>query len=188
MRTSTTAWLRQRGWWISFVVLLVISLVFSLLVGDYVAQLRQPTEAGRSRTGEWADFSESGFRARLDEMSIAPTFPSAYDPQRTTAGPDGTSLLRVRMSIEALVDADEVIGCSWRLFNGSGEQLTLTEYGVEGPASTECTFISDEAAREKGVPFQSQVVYVVVPEALESYSIRLSPSLAGNSSYWTFTL
>ncbi|MGV8847323.1 hypothetical protein [Tessaracoccus sp.] len=187
MKASTTAWLRQRGWWISFVALLVIALVFSLAVGDYVAKLRQPVEAGRSTIGEWADLSEHGFRARLDDVSIATTFPSAYDPNQKIAGPDGTSLLRVRMSIEALVDANDIVGCSWRLFNGSGERLTLTEYGIEGPASTECTFISEEATREKGVPFQTQLVYVVVPEALESYSLQLSPSLAGDSSYWTFT-
>lgn len=187
MRASTASWLRQRGWWISFVVLVVVVLVFSLVVGDYVARLRQPTEAGRSTTGHWADLSEYGLRARLDEIAISATFPDAYDPAQQTAGPEGTSLLRVRMSIEPLVGEEEVLGCSWRLFNGAGEQLTLTEYGIEGPASTECTFISEETAREKGVAFQSQVVYVVVPNALESYSLQLVPAFGASPIYVTFT-
>ncbi len=187
MRASSTSWVRRRGWWISFVVLFVAAMSFSLVVGDYVAQLRQPIEAGRSTTGEWADLSEFGFRARLDDVTMSTTFPNSYDPEQEKSGPDGTSLLRVRMSIEALVDEDEVLGCSWRLFNGSGEQLTLTEYGIEGPESSECTLISDDMVREKGVAFQTQVVYVVVPDAIDSYSLQLYPNFGASPVYWTFT-
>ncbi len=186
MKRSSSSWLRGRGWWISFVLLLVVALAFSMVVGDYVARLRQPTEAGRSTTGEWADISEFGFRARLDDVTLAKTFTNSYDPEQHKGGPEGTSLLRVRMSIEALVDDDEVLGCSWRLFNGAGEQLTLTEYGIEGPESSECTFVSDEGTRQKGVPFQTQVVYVVVPDDIDSYSLQLFPQFGASLSYWTF--
>ena len=187
MMAAAKAWLRRRAWWVSFVVLLVAALVFSMVVGDYVARLRQPTQAGRTTAGQWADLSEFGFRARLDDVAMSTAWPSAYDPEQEVTAPDGSSLLRVRMSLEPLVDEDVSIGCSFRLFSAAGEQLTLREYGVEGPQSSECTFVSEGTTREKGVPFQSQVVYIVLPENVDSYSLQLYPNLGASPVYWTFT-
>lgn len=178
--------LKKRGWWVSFVLLMVVALIFSTVVGGYVSQLRAPKEIGRSSVGEWADLSDHGFRARLDSMDLAPAFPRSFDPGEEMIAPAGTQYLRVRMSIEPLVGQDEDLGCLWKLFDGDGEQLTLTEFGVEGPASTQCSFLG-EGSLEKGVAFESQEVYVVVPDAGEDYRLEVHASGDGARVYWTFT-
>lgn len=186
-RKSTVRWLKNHRWWVTFVLLLVVALTFSRVVGGYVSQLRQPSEIGTSSTGEWADLSAYGFRARLDSLDLAASFPRSFDSgERMTAAP-GTQYLRVRMSIEPLVGEDQDMGCIWKLFNGEGEQLTLTEYGIEGPASTQCSFLEDEGSREKGVPFGSQEVYVVLPDAIGSFSLQVHADGSDGRVYWTFT-
>lgn len=177
----------SRGWWISFLVLLASSVTFSVIVGNTVAGLDDPVELGHSVQGEWADLGDFGFRARLDDISSAESFPSAYDEGQEKVARDGTALLRVRFTIEPRVDQDETIGCSVQLLNGEGEQMSLVAYGVDGPASVDCSFIPSDAEESPGAAFQSQTVWVV-PEPVDAYSVRMVPiSGSGTDGYWTFT-
>lgn len=178
----------DRGWWISFAVLLSVSLVFALIVGARVATVNDPVELGHSTTGEWAELSEFGFRARLDDMSIAESFPSAYEETLDKAAPEGMALLRVRFSIEPLVADDGLVACLLSLFNGKGDRLTRIEYGVAGPESAECSLISTDGERQEGVPYATQTVWVVAPDPVESFSLQLVPlSGADDNVYWTFS-
>lgn len=183
----TRAWMSTRGWWISFAVLLAVALVFSTVVGNYVARLKEPVEVGTSVTGEWADLAEYGFRARLDSLELSTTYPSSSNAGDPRTAPEGATYLRVRMSIEPLVAADADMGCFWELFNSDGEQLTMTEFGVDGPLSRQCTYLELEGSRELEVPFTSQEVYVVVPDDVESYTLQLSPQFGDKAVFWTFT-
>ncbi|MEO7587794.1 MAG: hypothetical protein ABIS84_07160 [Arachnia sp.] len=179
--------LTPRGWWVSFALLLSFALVFSLAVGDFLARQGEPKELGSSRIGEWADLSEHGFRARLDSLDMATQLPNAYNPDVISSAPPGMTYLRVRMTIEPLVGPDDDLQCSWKVTNGAAEQLSLTESAIEGPQFGGCTHPFDEGPRERGVPFGTQTVYVVIAEPLESYTLRLQPQLADGSPYWTFT-
>ena len=175
-------------WWTSFIVLLTSSVVFSVVVGNILAGLNDPEELGHSSVGEWADLGQFGFRARLDDVTISESFPSAYDEARTV-GEEGASLLRVRFTIEPVAGRDEHISCSMKLFNADGEELTLTKYGVAGPVSTECTAAVDSEASGTGEPFETQMVWVVLPDFGDDYTLWLAPiSEASTSTFWRFTL
>lgn len=185
MRRLMSAWSLPGGWG-PLVLLMTIALTFSVVVGNYLVRLYEPAELGSSVTGEWADLSDYGFRMRLDEMVMAPSFPSSWDENELTAAPDGMELLRIRLSIEPLVGPDADMACRFELFNGDGEQLGLTESVVEGPSAVDCNVGGDEP-REPGVVFVTQLVHVVIPEPLENYSLQMYPLSAESQVYWTFT-
>lgn len=187
MRSRFLTRARQGHWWVAAVVLAMVALILSWAVGGYISQLREPVEIGTSEAGEWVDLSEYGLRLRLDSMELAPSFPRSFNESEQMTAPEGTQYLRVRMSIEPTVDEDEYVGCFWKLLNGDGEQLTLTEFGIAGPASTQCSFLEDEGSLEKGVPFASQEVYVVVPKPVESFSLQVNVDTDEGRLYWTFT-
>ena len=169
--------LRQaRGWgrwWWSFAALSVMALVFALIVGSYLARLQEPAELESSPMGEWADLGDQGLRLRLDEMVMAPSFPGPYGDGEQTAAPEGMELLRVRMTIDP-VAGDLQGSCIFELYNGDGEKLGLKELGVEGPGGLECVDFSDDSSSASGAHFEAQSVYVVIPEPVENYSLRVS--------------
>lgn len=181
------ALLQKGGWWTSFAVLVAAVVVFSVVVGHYLVGIGVAHEAGRTATGEWADRSDHGFRARLDSLTMATSLASAYDASLGQMPPEGMVFLRVRMTLEPWVGPDEGLDCRLALYNGDGEELTLTESGLEGPEHTGCLFLGEVGVRSEGVAFQTQTVFVVVPEPVEAYELRLYSMATDQRSYWTFT-
>lgn len=172
-----------RRWWV-FGLLMVMALVFALIIGNYLARLHEPTEVGTSALGEWGDLGDQGLRLRLDEMVMAKSFPDAYGEQ--TSAPEGMEFLRVRMTIDP-VATDLDGSCIFELHNGDGENLGLRELAVEGPPRLDCIDFSEDSDPPSGDPFETQTVFVVVPEPIESYSIQVHLITDENETYRTFT-
>lgn len=179
--------LGQRGWWVSFVLLLATALVVSTLVGGYLARLSQPAEVGQARVGEWMDLADQGFRARVDSIELSPAFPSSYDPEQNQSAPEGLVFLRVRMTVEPLVDPDATVACTLKLFNGEGEELTLTESGIDGPEYSDCLFPTDEKERVLGEAYQTQTVWAVIEEPVQSFTLQLQPLFQDQRVYWSIS-
>lgn len=179
-------WPVSGGRWVALALVMALALVFSLIVGNYLARLYEPRELGSSATGEWADLSEYGFRMRLDDVTKATSFPSSYGEGEYTTAEEGTELLRIQLSIEPLVGPEEDVSCRFELYNGDGEKLGLKELTVDGPAAVDCTAGFDDP-RPMGVAYDTQMVHVVIPEPVENYTLEMYPLAADSTVYWTFT-
>lgn len=176
----------RRAWWALFGTLTAVALLFSLAVGNYVAQLHEPVERGRGIVGEWLDLSEHGYRIRVDEIAAARSYPSAWGEEETAA-PESMVLVRVRSTVVPLVGPDVDLGCTLRLFNGDGEELTLAEYGVAGPDSQHCTLDPDLGPREAGAEFETQNVFVVPESWADEVYVEIHPLYVDQRAYWTVT-
>lgn len=182
------AQVRHRGWWITFVLLMVTALLASVLVGAFLARLSQPSELGRSTVGEWVEFTNVGLRARVDDVTVATEFPRASDPAQVKTAPAGMAFLRVRMTIEPSTDGNGSTYCSLQLHNGDGEHLTLTESGVEGPSSSDCSPPTDGEPGGEGTGFETQTVFVIIAEPSKTYVLELHTVDDDRDVFHTITL
>ncbi|MEO7587798.1 MAG: hypothetical protein ABIS84_07180 [Arachnia sp.] len=187
--------MRSRGtWgpWVGFALVVAACLVFAVGAGAWIVRAAEPSQLGRGRLGDWAELGGQGFRVRLDDVSLATSFPSSYDPATEVEAPEGFAFLRVRMTVESAVGSEEAMGCLLKLRNSGGEDIGNREYGVDGPTTSECN--QSAAADELGAPvgvgdrFASQSVFVVVPEDLDSYTLDVVPLFADDDVYWRFDL
>lgn len=142
--------------------------------------------------GEWAEFTEHGFSVRLDAVELAPSLPSAYDPSNDVPAPEGFVFLRVLMTVEPLVGPEDYFGCLMRVRDGDGAEIDNQEYGVEGPASSHCTRMTgeddDSGPLGVGDQFQSQSVFIVLPDELDTFTVEVVPIFGKQKVFWTFRL
>lgn len=178
--------------WLWFAGAVALCLAFALGAGSWIVATTQPTQLGRSNVGGWAELAEAGFRVRLDGVALADSLPSSYDPASDVAPPEGFQFLRVQMTVESLVGPDEAIGCLVQLRNRDGEEIGHRNYGLDGPAATDCNQLAAE--EENGRPilagdsFKSQSVFVVQPDDIDSFTVDIVPLFVDDDVFWTFTL
>lgn len=178
----------QRQWWVAFVVACVVALGYSVAVGHYLADRREPVLLGESGLGEWADLSDHGFRLRVDDITVTDELPSRYTEGETVRAPDGMAFFRAMLTIEVLVPPDGDMGCYLTLLNSDGEELDFEEYSVGDPDATECILFDDgRQALDVGDTFESQLVRVVLPDDPESFRIEVQPAYASEGVYWLFS-
>ena len=183
-----------RRWvpWLGFLCVVVACVVFSVVAGVWIVRVTDPEQVGRSAIGSWAELGDQGFRVRLDDVAMAPSFPSAYDPTTELTAPEGFQYLRVRMTVESLVGPDDAMGCLLTLRNSEGEGLGNPEYGVDGPSASECNALA--AVEEGGQPigqgdkFSAQSVFIVLPDELDSFTLDVVPLFVDDEVFWTFDL
>lgn len=175
----------EARWWLGFVGLTVFSLGLALALGNYVSHLREPIEVAEVDVGEWADLPVSGFEVRVEAIDAAPSFPSAWQEGEQVHAPQSMQLVRVQLTVRPLVGPEADMGCIVRLFNGDGEELTLTEYGVVGPESSNCSLYSDLGPRAQGVEFSTQTVWVVPSAMVDESYIEIHPLYADDRTFVT---
>ncbi|RMB61841.1 hypothetical protein [Tessaracoccus antarcticus] len=180
------------GPWLGFACVVVACLVFSVGAGAWIVRTTEPTQLGSGVVGSWAELSDQGFRVRLDDVEMATAFPSSYDPTDDVMAPEGFQFLRVRLTVESLVPAEGVLGCLVQLRNRDGEQIGNKDYGIDGPAASDCNALA--ATNKAGGPigegdrFESQSVFIVVPEDLDSFTLDIVPLFVEDDVLWSFEL
>lgn len=180
--------LPDRKWWVSFVVVLVLVVVYSVAVGQYLSTLRQPEVVGQSRVGEWADLSDYGFRLRVDNMELLDSAAGGWEGSDIKRPPEGMKFLRVLMTIEALVPEDGNMGCTLTLLNGAGEEIGLEEVGLDGPDSVGCAHHEFREGIGVGDTWESQMVWVVLDEPVENFTLVINPIYSdGGLARWHVT-
>lgn len=180
---------RDRGlwrWWTALAVLACTFAVFSVSVGQFLVEMREPEHLGHSTVGEWADLSDYGFRLRFDGLELHDAMPSAWDPTRSEYPPDGMHYVQARFTVEVLVEQDENMGCEFKLFNADGEELGLTGIGLAGAEGTDCQHGEQREGIGVGDTFVSHEVYVVPRSMVDGFVVRVEPYYTDDRGYWTF--
>ena len=185
---------RNRAWapWVGFGCVVLACLVFAVGAGVWIVRATEPRQLGTSAVGEWADLSEQGLRVRIDDVTSAPSFPSSYDTASDMAAPEGFEFLRVRMTVELATGPDEGVSCLLRLRNRLGEVIENKDYGVDGPGVSDCNLVA--AAESMGRPlerndqFQSQSVFIVLPDDVDSFTLDVVPLFGEDEVFWRFEL
>lgn len=175
--------------WLGFLCVLVAGLLFSVGAGILVVRTTAPVQVGRGAMGSWAELADHGVRVRLDGVELAPSFPNAFDPNKEVIAPDGFEFLRVRMTVEVLVGSHGLIGCALELRNRDGEELGDKVVGIEGTPVTDCNpraAVEESGALMAGDHFESQSVFVVLPDELDSFTLDVMPSFINDGVFWTF--
>lgn len=177
-----------RGWWIAFAVTCVVVIGYSLGVGQYLADRREPRLLGTSSVGEWADLAEYGFRLRVDEVDVVGSLPSRFRDGESVAAPTGMGYFQARLTVEVLVGPEEDMGCTMELYNADGERLDWDDDSVGVSGASGCLLFDDgRDALDVGDTFESQLVRVVLPDDPGSFVIRVVPTYTNDTVYWAIT-
>lgn len=197
------AWARPhrnaRVEWAVLAGLVVLAIVVGLVLGQFAAGRlhvhRYGDLRGTSPMGEWVDFSEFGFKARLDEAEAAETMPSRFGGE-STAEP-GMVLVRVKMTIEFTVDLavdnyTDMVTCDLALWNAAGERINyLGPYDVAGPEAVGCYALPKPYAA--GELREIQSTFQVRPDDLDGLLLELTTTdmrveSGGTWPTWRFPL
>lgn len=177
-----------RGWWIAFAVTCVVVIGYSLGVGQYLADRREPRPLGTSSVGEWADLAEYGFRLRVDEVDVVGSLPSRFRDDEIVAAPTGMAYFQAKLTVEVLVGPEEDMGCTMELYNADGERLDWDDDSVGIPGVSGCVLFDDgRDALDVGDTFESQLIRVVLPDDPGSFVIRIVPTYTDDTVYWAIT-
>lgn len=190
---------RSRTEWAVFTGLVAVAVVVGLLLGQLAAErlrvARYGTLLGTSAIGEWADLSDYGLRARLDEAEVAESFPSEFGAE--VAGDAGMLLVRVQLSIEFTIDVaadnySDLVSCDLALWNAAGERITYPgPYGMAGPSEASCSALPRPYLA--GEVRQIQASFQIRPAdehglILELTSSDIRPQAGGSWPVWRFVL
>lgn len=183
-----TAGVRKRGawrWWTALAVLTCLFAAYSVSVGQFLVDMRQPVQLGHSTVGEWADMSDHGFRVRFEGFEFHESMPSEWDETRVEYPPQGMQFLEARFTVELLVDPDADVGCDFKLFNVDGEELGLSGIGLAGAEGTGCRRSEEVEGVGAGDTFTSHEVFIVQEAPVEGFTVRVDPLFATDDVYWT---
>ncbi|GAB3815529.1 hypothetical protein GCM10028820_13160 [Tessaracoccus terricola] len=183
--TGRRAW----RWWIALAVLACTFAVYSLSVGQFLVEMREPEHLGHSTVGEWADLSDYGYRLRFEGFALHDSMPSSWDATRLEYPPDGMQYVEARFTVEVLVGEEEDMGCTFKLFNADDEELGLTGIGLGDVEGTECQHSEQRAGLVPGDTFASHQVYVVPSGMDDGFTLRAEPFYLDedqDNAYWTF--
>ena len=197
------AWARprrdKRVEWAVLAGLVALAIVVGLVLGQFAAGrlaiFRYGDLRGSSPMGEWVDFSEYGFKARLDEAEAAQTMPTRYGDEATAD--EGMVLVRVKLSIELTVDLavdnyTDMVTCDLSLWNAAGERINLlSPYDIAGPEAPGCyalpkPLVAGEVRKIQSV-FQVRAADVE-GLILELTTTDLRPQSGGTWPTWRFPL
>lgn len=181
---------RERGrwrWWAALVALACLFGVYSVSVGQFLVEMREPDHLGHATVGEWADMSEYGFRLRLDGIDVHDSMPSRWDETRNEEPPSGMHFVEASFTLEVLVAEDVDVACAFRLLNADGEELGNVGIGMAGAQGTECHHEEQRAGIGVGDEFVTHEVYVVPRNMTDGFTVNVTPYFTDDTVYWSFS-
>lgn len=171
-------------WWVAFGATATAAVALCVGFGTYAATVLTPTELGSVAVGEWVDYTEDGFRVRVDSVEMRDTAPGASGEPVTLPAESGLEYVVVSLTVNPtpIEDGCEARCCAVSVVSVDGDHYSLSDPSASG-ASSPCQQTDEYGYLiEPTQPWTTSIIRVVPAASREDVQIQIRPF--GQTDYW----